>query len=241
MLADPNMPSDDDYSFVSFSDMLTQGYNIVTINHAFAPEYLYPIQTYQVSQAMNFLLEYGKDYGLDMNNIVVSGGSSGGFVAASFVTAQVNTDYAKEIQLSPVLKKEQIKAMILESAPLDPSRAGKTQKADLTNDYVFQMALGAFTGTSAVSADKEKLGESNLISFANGDFPPTFLSDGNTGTWPDQSREYADILQSLGVDTEVYIPGFDMGVQLHAFMGAVNEEASKIFFDKRRVFLSQRK
>lgn len=239
ILAHPDDPSTADFTYVSFNNMLEEGYNVVTINHAFAPDYLYPVQTYQVSEAMSFLLEHAIEYGIDMNNIVIAGESSGGYLATSFVSAQVNPDYARKIDLVPVLQKEQLKAMVLESALLDPSRAGKTTKTKVVSDYIFQMALGGFLGTSAISSNKEIVEEANLLTYISADFPPTFLTDGNSGTWPDQAQELAEALTEVGVDSEAYIPSLEMGVYGHVYFENVTREATIIFLNKRNDFLSK--
>lgn len=238
ILAHPDNPSLNDFSFVSFNEILAQGFNVVTINYAFAPEYLYPVPIIQASEAMSFLLENGASYGLDMNNIVLSGESAGGYIVAALLSAQLSSEYATKIGLEPILQKELIKAMVLESAILDPRRAGKTEKTNIVFDYIFQMATTAFFETSAISADKEVLSSANLLSYINEDFPPTFITDGNSGTWPNQAQEYAKALQNEGVYSEVYVPGEETGKQGHVYFENVNNPSTTTYLDKRRDFLS---
>ncbi len=58
--------------------MLDAGYNVVSVNYAFAPSYRFPTQTIQLGQAMQFLEANADGYGLDMSRVVLAGTSAGG-------------------------------------------------------------------------------------------------------------------------------------------------------------------
>ena len=105
-------------------------------------------------------------------------------------------------------------------------------------DYIFKWRLRHFFETSAISADKEVLSSANLLSYINEDFPPTFITDGNSGTWPNQAQEYAKALQNEGVYSEVYVPGEETGKQGHVYFENVNNPSTTTYLDKRRDFLS---
>lgn len=240
MIGDPNANTKDNYLYVSFLDMLEKGYNVVSINYAFAPEYIYPVAVIQGNEALDFLVRQGGQYGITMNQVIIAGGSSGGYLAAALVTAQLNPEFAASVQVHPVLEKENIQAMILESPALDPKMCGKTVAPDLKLDYVFQTILGAYLGTTSVSPSPEILRKTNLMTKVNADFPPSFLSDGNYGTWPDQSAEYGGLLLEQGIETEVFIPSPEQfGRQLHGYMTFLNTPASDAYFEIRSAFINR--
>ncbi|WPF66462.1 MULTISPECIES: alpha/beta hydrolase [unclassified Corynebacterium] len=239
MVGDPNTKAQDDYMAYFFTDMLEQGYNVVSINYALAPEYIYPVATRQADQAVRFLQENGDRYGISMDDVVFAGGSAGGYIAAGFVTAQLDPAYAESIGVAPAMSKDQIKAMVLESPALNPAQSGKTQAPSVLADYIFQTILGSYLDTTSVSPDKTVMDRSNLIAKVNAAFPPTFLSDGNNATFPDQSIDYQKALESYGIKSEVYIPNREeVGAKGHGYMVNLQDPTSKVFLDKRREFLS---
>jgi acetyl esterase/lipase len=102
--------------------MVDHGYNVVTINYALAPEYIHPTPIKRLSEAVQFMRKNGKQYGINMNDVIFGGGSAGGFIAADFITIQANPEYAIEIGINPVIGLKDIKALVLEVPVLDFTR-----------------------------------------------------------------------------------------------------------------------
>ncbi|MFE6076505.1 hypothetical protein ACFVQB_18710 [Paenibacillus sp. NPDC057886] len=96
----------------------------------------------------------GKQYGINVNNVIFGGESAGGFIAADFVTIQANPEYAKEIDINPVIELTDIKALVLEVPILDFSRGHRIVTEDIVTDYIFAQSGSAYIGQPVVSADK---------------------------------------------------------------------------------------
>lgn len=237
MEGDPNASANANSGVYHYKVMIDQGYNVVALNYAFAPEYTHPIPIHQITEAVQFLQENGDQYGINMKDVVFAGASAGGYLAADFTTIQANPEYAKEVGIKPVIDLKNVKALVLEVPALDPARASKTIKEKPINDYIFGQSLAAFLGVSLVSPDKELIAAANLIPKASSDFPPTFITDGNTGSFEDQATEYYNRLTELGVKTELYIPDIKESEEIHGYMNTINSKATQTYVKKKLRFL----
>ncbi|VQW79266.1 lipase [Streptococcus pneumoniae] len=203
MQGDPNQVSEYSASLYHFEEMVKAGYNVVTVNYALASQYSYPTAIKQISDAVAFLEKNAEKYQLNMNEVVIAGSSAGGNLAAEFVTIQANPSYAKEINVTPVMDLSQIKAAVLEVPALDPNRVGKTQRTSIIEDYVFGQAIAAYMRQSVISPDRELYASRNLIDKVTADFPPVFITDGNLGSFMDQSHGYLADIHSEATQTYI--------------------------------------
>jgi len=237
MQGDPNATAGENSMVYHFKKMIDHGYNVVSINYALAPEYQHPIPVKQLSEAVQFMQKNGEQYGINMKDVVFAGGSAGGHIVTQFTTIQANADYAKEIGIEPVIELKDIKALVAEVPLLDPDRGSKTVEEDILSDYNFGQSLSAYFGVSLISPDEDVLDSVELISKATSDFPPTFISDGNTGTFPDQARDYYHRLKELGVKTDLYIPDINKGKEGHGFMSNIGSKAAQTYVERKLDFL----
>lgn len=237
MKGDPNASASENSGMYHFEKMLDHGYNIVAINYALAPEYEHPTPVKQLSEAVQFMQKNGEQYGINMKDVVFAGGSAGGYIAAEFATIQTNPAYAKEMGIDSVIQLEDIKGIALEVPALDPTRATKTVKEDTFSDYIFGQSLAAFLDVSLVSPDENLVEATNLIPKATSDFPPTFLTDGNTGSFADQSIDYYNRLKGLGVKTDLYIPDIKESKEIHGYMSSIDSKATQTYVVRKLEFL----
>lgn len=239
MQGDPNAESKNNATLYHYEKMIDNGYNVVTINYALAPQYKHPTPVKQLSEAVEFMKKDSKKFGINMNNVVFAGGSSGGHIVTEFATIQASPKFSKQIGISPVISLDNIKALVLESPALDATRAHKTETESVIADYIFGQSLAAYINQPLISGDKKKIEFLNLIPKATKNFPPTFISDGNTATFSDQARDYYNRLKELGVKTELYIPNISNGKEGHGFMVLdVHSKAAQTYITKKIDFLS---
>ncbi|WP_145407844.1 alpha/beta hydrolase [Paenibacillus xylanexedens] len=218
MQGDPNAELSNNATLYHYEKMIDYGYNVVTINYALAPQYVHPTPVIQLTEAVQFMQKNGEKFGINMDDVVFAGGSSGGFIVTEFTTIQANPKFAKQIGIDPIIQLKNIKALVLESPALDAYRGHKTVKESVMSDYIFGQSLAAYIHQPVISTDKEMLDLLNLIPKATSDFPPTFISDGNTGTFADQAEDYYNQLKELGVKTDLYIPDIAQSEEGHGFM-----------------------
>jgi acetyl esterase/lipase len=237
MGGDPNSDSKESYLPYHYKKVIDSGYNVVAVNYALAPEYEHPSQVKQISKAVQFLQKNRDKYGVNTKDIVFAGGSAGGQLASEFVTIQANEEYAEKNNVKPVMDIKNIKAQVLEVPALDPARVHNTKEENKLNDYLFGQSMATYVGNSLVSYDKKTMDKMNLLKYVNNDFPPTFITDGNVGSFKEQSIEYYHELKKHNVKTELYIPDISKSKEGHGYAAEVESDATKAYIDKRREFL----
>ncbi|OZF52615.1 hypothetical protein CH291_02150 [Rhodococcus sp. 14-1411-2a] len=199
--------------------MLDAGYNVVSVNYAFAPSYRFPTQTIQLGQAVQFLETNADGYGLDMSRVVLAGTSAGGHIAGSYAAVQTNSDYARALGIEPTIDRNALKAVVFESAALDVARAGAPQSPSPSNGFFFDIAARSYLDTT----DRALLEQANVIDNVTADFPPSFISDGNTGTFPDQAAELSAALDRVGVANRLNLYSKNEARLDHSFMSVDSE------------------
>lgn len=179
-----------------FAKFLNEGYNLVSVNYVFAPEYLYPTPIIQLSQAVTFLQESGKEYGISMDHVIFAGNSAGGQLAGQLVNVQTNPDYAEQMEISPVIAPEHISAVLFNSSLLDNERFSVTHSP--LADWSFWLCGREYFDCGFLKGNAKVI-ESNVITNVTAQFPPAFISDGNSGTFYDQAKDLHERLDVLGV------------------------------------------
>ncbi|MDX2937799.1 alpha/beta hydrolase [Streptomyces ipomoeae] len=212
---DPNAGGS--YFALGGGPMLKAGYNLVTINYGLAPQVPYPTPVIQLSEAINFLKKHGSRYGLDMSRVVLSGGSAGGHIVGQYADIQTNPDYARHMKIAPSLGRDALKAVVLDSAALDPRRGNATQAPVAEKDWLFSLSMRAYFGTS-----ERRLEEANVIDHVTSSFPPAFIADGNTGTFPDQARDLAKALAKRGVAHSLDLHPRSEAILGHGYMSSAS-------------------
>lgn len=216
---------DDPMSFSSgtgryYRRILDAGFNIVSINYALAPEYQYPVPIRQVNQAVEFLMKNGEKYGIDTSRIVLNGGSAGGNLAAQYANIVTNPDYAKEMNIVPAVKKENVKAVVLDNALFDGMRSGNVS----ANKFSFAFYLCRFAYMNWRTAKKDLI-ENNILYHTTSNFPPCYIVDGNEGTFDDQAHEFDELLTKLNVYHKANIIPRSVATLGHEFLIQDNPQA----------------
>lgn len=199
--------------------MLDAGYNVVSLNYAFAPQYRFPTQTIQLGQAMRFLDTNADRYGLDMSRVVLAGTSAGGHIVGNYAIVQTNPDYARALGVEPTQDRNALKAIVFESAALDVGRAGTPQSPSPSNGFFFDIAARSYLDTT----DTALLAQANVTDNATADFPPSFISDGNTGTFPDQAADLSAKLDRVGVANRLNLYSKNEARLDHGFMAVSSQ------------------
>ncbi|WP_208588625.1 alpha/beta hydrolase fold domain-containing protein [Gracilibacillus suaedae] len=205
-------------------EVLDRGYNVITMNYAFAPEYHYPTPLKQVTSAISFLKLNAKKYDLNMNNVVIAGQSAGAQLAGQFVNIQTNSTYADEMEIQPVLSALEIKAVIFNSGLYDPSRFDETDS--VISDYRFNTMGRAYFNVNTFEGNKD-IEQSNVIKHVTKDFPPTFMSDGNSRTFNDQAKDLKAKFTKLGVKHQLNIYSKTVVELSHGFEKKRNKYAKE--------------
>ena len=233
VIGDPNMSRESPTDLIT-TNFLSQGYNVVQMNYALAPEYQFPSSIKQLNRGLKFLVDNGTLYDLDMTNVVISGGSAGGNLAGLLANIQTNPEYAEIVDERPSIDSEDIKAIYFLAALYDNHRFGVTGKSSV--DWLFTQLGRLYLNTNEIKTDPA-VEETNVTEYVTENFPPAFISDGNTGTFYDQAFDMYNTLRGLGVDSEIcYFPSQE-AVLNHGYEGN-DTEYSRIMYQRLFEFLA---
>lgn len=222
-----------------YESMLDAGYNVVSINYALSPEYKYPAPLVQLSQAVAFMQEHGEDYGIDMSKVIFAGSSAGGQIVGQFLNVQTNPAYADEMRMEPVIRRDNITAGVLDSAALDIERMGKTKApAAFSNWTFFQFSRTYFQLKHFINGTDQYAKQGNVIDHVTENFPPVFIADGNTGSYPDQAKDLSDKLNDFGITNYLYLVDRDKATLGHVFMDTKSKYTLD-YADEKVAFLNK--
>lgn len=218
--------------------MLEAGYTVISYNYALAPEYKYPTPIVQMSELIRFLQKHSKEYGVDMQRVVLGGGSAGALMSGQFSIIQTNPEYAKEMGMEPVISGDDIKAVYFGSALFDPTRAGHSGFFPV--DYIYYQMLRAYFGAGSLE-DNAGAKQANITAHVTKDFPASYITDGFIASFPYQAHELDRWLDDLGVSHRslIYDWGSTDSMLMHGYDMLDSKEAEmnlRNFID----FLSER-
>ena len=202
-----------------FTEIVANGYNFINVNYALVPEYHFPIPLNQMNQAINYLSVHADEYGLDMSNVIVFGQSAGAILAAQYGALLTDTNYQKSMGIYPILTSKEVKALIIDDAPLN------TESFNLKT----KLLVGNYLGTMDM---KSKIAhEYNAYRYINKDFPPSFMLAGNTDGFPEDMRAFSEKLKECGVAYEYYFIDVETCALPHGYLNLVdkNEYARECF------------
>lgn len=182
--------------------LVDAGFVVISTDYALAPEQPYPAPLCQMNDLLQFLCDHAPEYGLDMTRVVVGGGSAGGHLMAQLAAIQTDFAYANQVGIKPVLTHGEIKAVYHGCALLDCGRFGHTGNGP--TDYLFYQMGRAYYHTGVLEGHPKVL-ESDVVSHVSAHYPPSYICDGNVGTFNAQAHDLEDRLKALGVKTKALI------------------------------------
>ena len=214
--------------------LCSEGFAVISADYAYAPRHKFPSVARQIGEAVNFLTALKKDYPrLDLDRVIVGGDSAGGHYCAQYAAAHTNPAYAAElgIKTAPV----RVKGAILCCAPLDI--------ATMLPPANFKLKLLAdtfFNGYFGFAPRRKKRGKalSDISAFVTSDFPPAFITDGNTFSFEAQNKNFARRLAEAGVRTEeVFFDKENRGVVNHEYLFELDTEIAAEGYARLTSFL----
>lgn len=175
------------------------GYTTVSLNYTVGPEAIYPTAIEQLNDALAFLVANADEYRIDPDRIVIAGDSAGANLTSQLGVITTSPDYAELLEITPALKPDQLRGVILNCGIYDVS--GIPNAPGITG-WGFRIALWAYLGEKDWSNTPGGQ-EMSTLDYVTADFPKTWISGGNGDPLTDsQSKPLAEKLDGLGVDVE---------------------------------------
>ncbi len=221
-VGDPLAENDDT---ALLDDICAEGYNLVNIDYVLTPEYHFPDPLVQANEAFRFLTEHSEEYRLDMNRVVIMGSSAGAIITSQLGSVITNPDYADALGITSVLKPEQIKAVVLDDAPLVYDKFSLGTKI-LVGNYV----------KGSIFLNREEIKSYNNILWVDSDYPPAVLLGSEYYV---DMREMDEAMTEAGVAHELIDPLAERNMEMqHCFVASERvNDVSKDAFDRMMAFV----
>lgn len=217
--------------------MMDAGYSVVTVDYALVPQNPFPESLYEVNDALAFFIQNCDDYGLNTDRIIVGGDSAGGMLSGLLAVVNTNPDYAAELGITPAVSGTDVtlKGYISIAGLVDVPRFSNT--GNVLIDWIFD-SMGRCAFQKADYAQSDEAHRFSVLEHVTADFPISYLSDGNLGTFTDQGEDLANRLSELGVTVETNFLDRSYGTLFHTWeldttteQGAANFEKTAAFMD----------
>lgn len=207
-----------------------QGFNVVNLNYALAPAYRYPVQITQLNEAIRHLSERADEYGLDMSNVVVMGGSAGAQMTAQYGLIVSDPAYAAAVGITPAINSSKVKALVIFAAPLKVSGFGWRMNA----------ILWSYLGTKDLE-NSPQAKQMDILSHVGPRYPATYITDGNQpDTFPEHAKAMARLLRDNNVDHQFNYYEASEALLDHGYMGRLNTKHGRDNLQKAIAFMRQR-
>jgi acetyl esterase/lipase len=212
------------------------GYTTVSVNYSIAPKKRYPTPVLQVNDALRYLDTHAGQLHIDPNDLALAGDSAGSQIAAQVGGLITNPAYARQLGMTAPIKSSQLKAMVLNCGAYDlalPNYNG-------TDGKFLKTVLWAYAGTKDFLHDPS-IELASVVDYANGSFPPTFITAGNADPLEAQSHEFAGKLTSLGVPVSSLFYAKDHQPELqHEYQFNLDQADGKQALNRILAFLQDR-
>ena len=208
-------------------DICAEGFNLVNIDYVLVPEYHFPAPLVQANEAFQFLTDHADEYHLDMDRVVIMGSSAGAIMTSQLGSIITNPDYAEALGISSVLKPEQIKAVVIDDAPLAYDKFSLGTKV-LVGNYV----------KGSIFLNREEVKKYNNIAWIDSNYPAAFLLGGE---YYMDMRAMNSALTEMNVAHELADPLAERGVEMqHCFVAAERtDEVSRDAFERMIDFVNK--
>lgn len=207
-----------------------KGFIIANINYALAPNNKYPTPILQELEAAKFLKKNTLNLPIDFTQIIIGGDSAGAQIASQFVAMHTNKNLMNDMQLQPVFKRNQFKAVVLFGGfyNMQTVRATKFPRIDLF--------MKSYTGERLWEKKFKPIHQMSTTENITKYYPPTFLTVGDADPFDTQAFEMVKVLKKNNVP---YAHSFFDGRHnlRHQYQFHMELKASRLTYRKLMMFL----
>jgi acetyl esterase len=173
------------------------GYTTIAVEYSRGYNSRYPRPVEQINAALGFVIRHAADLKVDPTMIVLAGDSAGAHIGSQVALITTNSAYARELNIAPQLKAQQLSAMLLLSGVYDPSQVHHAGGYG----WFLKTMLWAYSGVRNFN-DDERFKLMSIPAHVTAAFPASFISSGNADLFEPQAVALARRLSGLGVHVE---------------------------------------
>ena len=172
------------------------GYTVVALNYPLAPANEYPDSTVAINDALRYLIDWDRIYGVNPERIVLAGNGAGANLASQVATLTTNPEYANQVGITPALRPEQLRGVVLDGGVYDVASAAAVPGL---SGWRTRVELRAYTGDRYPTESPDAPLISTIHSVTRA-FPATWISAGDADPLTtSQAIPFAEQLTAVGV------------------------------------------
>lgn len=220
--------------------LAAKGFTVIAPNYTLAPRQHYPYQLYQLNDAHEYILQQAGRFHANTDKIFLAGDSAGSQLSAQLAALVTNPAYAKEVDITPSLKPDQLKGVILNCGIYKmEGLAHPVPQVSKLLGWGNDVTVWAYSGTRDFSSPIIR--QMSPYYHVNKDFPPTYITGGNADPLTKaQSIPFMNKLRELGVSVDMLFFPDDYKLELpHEYQFNLDTEAGKIAFIKTISFVKK--
>lgn len=215
------------------ASIAAQGYNVIAMNYALAPEHKYPTAIFQLDEMITHLKLRHPD--MDISKIALAGDSAGGYIAAQYCAMLSNEKMQSAANIHLLNSKHNINACVLVCAPIDISMM---QGLNAKLDKLLPVFGRAYFGRGKWYCN-DKFKHTKTIDYVTSQFPPTFITDGNHISFEPQNKLLGQKLTDVGVDCEQLYFDIESGNVEHEYLFTLTDDNASLALDRICKFLDK--
>lgn len=182
------------------------GYAMVSLDYAVAPETTYPAPVFQLSDAIDYFKTEEASFPMvDMAEVFVGGDSAGAQMAAQYVAAENNPSLASDMGLDTLADSSIIKGTLLFCGPYDLGLLIKTSQESSLMRMLVDGVGWPYFGTKDF-LDSNKIEQATIVDQVTSSFPATYLTDGDQYSFKDNAESLAAKLKDISVPVTEFYP-----------------------------------
>lgn len=219
-------------------ELAAHGYPVVNINYALAPKNTYPTPVIQLGEAYKYLKNNNQRYQINLDQVYFAGDSAGAQISGQFIMIQTSARYAKLAKIQAIVPSSTIKGSLLFCGPYHMPALAKIEATKKIQDFL-RTTGWAYIGKKNWDSSPE-IQISSILNHVTKNYPPTFITDGNTGSFENQGKELAAALRRKGVFVDsLFFDKKRYGNLAHEFQFKMNTQAGLDTFNRVLAFLEK--
>ena len=163
--------------------LATQGFTVVNFNYRLAPKHHYPAPLEDTNTLMNWLIENGENYYVDLDHLFLVGDSAGAQLAEQYATLTSNSTYAQNFSFT-------VATVHFKAVALNCGAYFIGQDTPINQDFSYY-----FGETITPTLEKQFPVEAYITA----NFPPAFVTTATHDFLKDLAQPLTDLLNEKGV------------------------------------------
>lgn len=216
--------------------LANEGYAVAAADYQWAPEIQYPGQVRQIEECIAQLQNKAKEGApLDMSAVILAGDSAGAHIAAQAGLLATNPAYAEELGVASALDQEDLKAMLLYCGPYNVEQI---LKVDDPLMQFFASRIGWAMLGDKHWQEGDAILTTTIKNYITEHFPPSYIADGNAGSFEKDGKELAAELKQKQVMVRSLFFEAEQGEIGHEYQFNLSSEEGMHTFNETVQFLS---